>query len=77
MLKRFAIVPQPRSWDVRHNDVSFRACAAKRDAIRVALTLGRMQLRLGDEAEVVLCDSEGAALACRRFRADREDARVH
>ena len=69
MLKQFEIVPRPRSWDVVHNQVSFRACPAKRDAIRIALTLGRMQLCLGDEAEVVLRDAAGETRATRRFGA--------
>ena len=67
MLKQFEIVPRARAWEVLHNAEPFRACPAKRDAIRVALTLGRMQLRLGDEAEVVLRDASGAAQAMRRF----------
>ncbi len=67
MLKQFEIVPRQRAWDVMHNQVSFRACPAKREAIRIALSLGRMQLRLGDEAEVVLRDASGQASAKRRF----------
>ena len=69
MLKQFEIVPRPNAWDVVHNQVSFRACPAKRDAIRIALTLGRMQMRLGDEAEVVLRDETGHTRATRRFAA--------
>jgi hypothetical protein len=67
MLKQFEIVPRPLSWDVVHNEVSFRAYGDKREAIRTALALGRMQLRLGDEAEVVLRDASGQARAKRRF----------
>lgn len=67
MLKHFEIVPSSQAWEVMHNQVRFRACPAKRDAIRIALTLGRLQLRLGDEAEVVLRDASGEARAKRRF----------
>jgi len=67
MLKQFDIVPGPMAWQVMHNQVAFRACVAKRDAIRVALALGRMQGRLGDEAEVVLRGAAGEPLARRRF----------
>jgi hypothetical protein len=69
MQKQFEIVPRKDAWDVRHNQVSFRTCQAKRDAIRVALTLGRMQLRLGDDAEIVLFDRDGLPAARRRLSA--------
>jgi hypothetical protein len=71
MQKQFEIVPKQDAWDVRHNQISFRTCQAKRDAIRVALTLGRMQLRLGDDAEITLFDTDGSATARRRLRAPR------
>jgi len=58
MTKVFEIVPRRGSWDVLHNHVGFRMCPGKREAIRLALTLGRMQRRLGDEAEIVLRDGE-------------------
>lgn len=67
MRKLFEIVPRRGSWDVLHNHVGFRLCPKKREAIRVALLLGRMQLRLGDEAEVVLRDDQGASQARRHF----------
>jgi hypothetical protein len=68
MQKLFEIVPRRGAWDVLHNHVGFRMCPSKRQAIRLALSLGRLQLRMGDEAEVVLRDDAGAALAQRRFR---------
>jgi hypothetical protein len=71
MQKSFEIAPRQGAWDVRHNETSFRICRAKRDAIRVALTLSRMQLRLGDDAEIVLLDADGATAARRRLRARR------
>ena len=71
MQKFFEIVQRHQAWDVRHNDVSFRSCPRKRDAIRVALTLGRMQLRLGDDVEIVLRDPDGAPRARRRLAASR------
>jgi hypothetical protein len=71
MQKFFEIVPRREAWDVRHNDVSFRSCRRKRDAIRVALTLGRMQLRLGDDVEIILRDQDGAPRARRRISASR------
>ena len=46
-------------WSVYHNDHLFRACGRKGEAIRVALVLGRTQLRMGDKAEVVLRDEAG------------------
>ena len=67
MLKRFEIVPHLQTWDVRHNQVRFQSCGRKRDAIRVALALGHLQQRMGDEAEIVLRGPGGAALATRRF----------
>jgi hypothetical protein len=69
MRKLFEIVPRRGSWDVVHNHVGYRMCPKKRDAIRLALSLGRMQLRLGDEAEVVLRDAGGEAQARRHIRA--------
>jgi hypothetical protein len=56
MSKLFEIVPRRGSWDVLHNHVGFRMCPKKRDAIRLALTLGRLQQRRGEEAEIVLRD---------------------
>lgn len=67
MQKRLEIVPRREAWDVCHNHVSFRLCRRKRDAIRVALTLGRMQLRLGDDVEIILLDHDGAQKARRRL----------
>jgi hypothetical protein len=63
MHKRFEIAPRRDAWDVRHNKVSFRICQRKREAIRLALTLGRLQLRMGDDAEIVLLDDAGAQCA--------------
>lgn len=76
MQKLFEIVPRRGSWDVLHNHVGFRLCPKKREAIRVALLLGRMQLRMGDEAEVVLCDDSGAPLARRHFAPPETSASV-
>jgi len=67
MWKRFEIAPLHGAWEVSHNHVRFRACAGKRDAIRLALTLGRMQLRLGDGAEIVLKDENGSPRARRLY----------
>ena len=69
MQKQFEIVPRHKAWDVRHNHVSFRVLERKRDAIRLALALGRMQLRLGDDAEIVLLGEDGARQASRRLSA--------
>jgi hypothetical protein len=67
MLKRFEIVAHLQTWDVRHNQVSFQTCRRKRDAIRLALALGHLQQRMGDEAEIILRDRSGGAQATRRF----------
>jgi hypothetical protein len=69
MHKRFEIAPRHDAWDVRHNHVSFRICQRKREAIRLALTLGRLQLRMGDDAEIVLLDDHGAQRARREISA--------
>ncbi len=69
MQKHFEIVPRREAWDVRHNHVSFRLCRRKREAIRVALTLGRMQLRLGDDVEIILLNAQGAQQARRLLSA--------
>jgi len=69
MQKHFEIMPRREAWDVCHNRVSFRMCRRKREAIRVALTLGRMQLRLGDDVEIILLDADGAEQARRRLTA--------
>jgi hypothetical protein len=69
MQKVFEVAPRRGAWDVVHNHVAFRPCRTKREAIRVALLLGRMQLRLGDEAEIILRDDAGAALAHRHISA--------
>ena len=71
MQKQFEIAPRFEAWEVFHNHVSFRVCQNKRDAIRVALTLGRMQLRLGDDAEIVLRDHDGAQRARHKLSAHR------
>lgn len=71
MQKQFEIMPRHGAWDVRHNQVSFRVCEHKRDAIRLALRLGRLQGRLGDDAEVILLNGEGAPLARRRIPAKK------
>ncbi|MBV9510203.1 MAG: hypothetical protein JO303_07990 [Caulobacteraceae bacterium] len=70
MQKLFEIVPRRGAWDVVHNHVGFRRYPEKREAIRVALLLGRMQLRLADEAEVVLRDGSGAPRARRHYSPD-------
>ena len=69
MQKQFEIAPSRDAWDVRHNQVSFRVLPRKRDAIRLALSLGRLQLRLGDDAEIVLLGEDGKERARRRLRA--------
>jgi len=71
MQKQFEIAPRHDAWDVRHNHVSFRIFERKRDAIRAALMLGRMQLRLGDDAEIILLDADGAPQARRTLSAKR------
>ncbi len=70
MQKLFEIIPHCGQWNVSHNQVSLRTCARKSDAIRLALTLGRMQPRLGDDAEVVLKDHNGETRARRQIFAD-------
>jgi hypothetical protein len=42
-------------------------CRSKRDAVRLAVSLGRMQLRLGDDADVVLRDQAGKQVAHHHF----------
>jgi hypothetical protein len=69
MQKVFEVAQRNGAWDVLHNRVGFRRCESKREAIRIALLLGRMQLRLGDEAEVILRDDDGAAQAHRHISA--------
>ena len=69
MRKQIEIIPRLEVWEVCHNHVPFRVCRRKRDAIRVALTLGRMQLRLGDDAEIILRDHDGEPRARRGFSA--------
>ena len=71
MQKTFEVAPRHGVWDVLHNRVGFRRCESKREAIRVALLLGRMQLRLGDEAEVILRDDHGTAQAKRHISAQQ------
>jgi hypothetical protein len=58
MAKLFEIVPRRGSWDVLHNHVGFRLCPQKRDAIRLAISLARLQRRMGDDAEIVLRDGD-------------------
>ncbi len=67
MQKVFEVAPRLGAWDVVHNRVGFRLCQSKREAIRVAILLGRMQLRMGDEAEVIVRDDNGMARAHRQF----------
>lgn len=67
MPKLFEIVPRHQAWDVLHNQINFRSCQHKREAIRLALALGRMQQKLGDQAEVILRDKAGAMRASRQF----------
>ncbi len=74
MQKRFEIRRGLHSWEVVHNDQPVRCCQAKRDAIRVALTLGRLQRRLGDDSEIILCDEAGTPLARRVIRAVAREA---
>jgi hypothetical protein len=69
MQKVFEVAPRRGAWDVLHNRVAFRPCRSKREAIRVALVLGRMQLRMGDEAEIILRGDDGVAQAHRHFSA--------
>ena len=69
MQKVFEVAPRRGAWDVLHNQVAFRPCRSKREAIRIALLLGRMQLRLGDDAEVILRGDDGAPKAWRHISA--------
>jgi hypothetical protein len=69
MQKVFEVTPRRGAWDVRHNQVGFRHFQSKREAIRVAILLGRMQLRMGDEARVIVCDDRGEAMAHRHISA--------
>jgi hypothetical protein len=71
MQKVFEVAPRRGAWDVRHNQVGFRHFQSKREAIRVAILLGRMQLRLGDEAEVIVQDDKGALQARRHICAQQ------
>lgn len=57
--KIFEITRHTGQWSVFHNHHLFRTCGRKGEAIRIALVLGRTQLRMGDKAEVVLCDEAG------------------
>jgi hypothetical protein len=65
MRKQFTIKRRLYAWDVLHNEVPIRCGAAKREAIRIALTVGRMQRRLGDDSEIILCDETGGPRARR------------
>ena len=69
MQKTFEVTQRHGGWDVLHNRVGFRHCQSKREAIRIALLLGRMQLRLGDDAEVILRGDDGAPKAWRHISA--------
>jgi len=69
MHKVFEVAPRRGAWDVRHNQVDFRHFRSKREAIRVAILLGRMQLRMGDEAEVIVRDDQGAPQTHRHISA--------
>ena len=73
MQKVFEIVPRRGAWDVLHNHVGYRMCPQKREAIRLALALGRMQLRMGDEAEIVVRDQAGSLTAKRRYSVAGEE----
>ena len=65
MRKQFKIKRRLQAWEVLHNDVPLRCGAAKREAIRIALTVGRLQRRLGDDSEIILCDETGEFTARR------------
>ena len=69
MQKRFKIKRRLQTWEVLHNEITVRRCQTKREAIRVAVTLGRMQGRLGDDSEIVICDETGALRLRRIIRA--------
>jgi hypothetical protein len=69
MQKRFEIKRRMLTWVVLHNDAPVCRHLAKRDAIRAAFTLGRLQRRLGDDSEIILCDEAGAPSARRLIRA--------
>ena len=69
MQKRFEIKRRLLTWEVRHNKQPVRCCGAKREAIRVAITLCRIQRRMGDDSEIILCDEAGAPLTRRIIRA--------
>ena len=72
MQKTFEIVPRRGAWDVVHNQVGYRMCPQKREAIRLALALGRMQIRMGDEAQISVRGADGALTAQRRLSASGE-----
>jgi hypothetical protein len=69
MQKVFEVAPRRGAWDVMHNNQGFRLCSSKREAIRIALVLARMQRRMGDDADVILRGDDGAALAHRHISA--------
>jgi len=69
MQKVFEVAQRRGAWDVLHNQVAFRPCRSKREAIRVAILLGRMQRRMGDDAEIILRGVDGAAQAHRHISA--------
>jgi len=72
MQKRFEIKHRLLTWEVQHNQQPVRCCSAKREAIRVALTLGRLQRRMGCDSEIILCDEAGALSLRRVVRAARD-----
>lgn len=74
MQKRFEIKHRLLTWEVQHNQQPVRCCSAKREAIRVALTLGRMQRRMGDDSEIILRDETGALRLRRMVRATAVEA---
>ena len=69
MQKRFEIMPRRLTWEVRHNWAPICRCKAKSEAIRAAVTLSRMQRRMGDDCEIVVCDETGASRTRHRILA--------
>ena len=76
MQKRFEIMPRRLAWEVRHNWAPVCRCKAKSEAIRAAVTLSRMQQRMGDDCEIVICDAAGVSRTRRLILAAAPTAAV-
>ena len=71
MRKQFKIRRRLLTWEVVHNHVPVGCCQAKSEAIRIAITLGRMQRRMGDESEITVFNEAGEVRARRVIRVAR------